>query len=320
MAEPTTRLRLRVSPGADPHGARRPARRRRGRCASAPRPSAGARTTPSCGCSPTRLHVPRGSVSVVSGHTSRDKVVELHGLDPDEAAAPAGGRDERDRHRPLPRASRRSAARRRRDREPPRRRTRARSRTRPSEPTYQDNHLGDVATATFDREMASTLEDNSTHVLAEIDAALQRIDEGTYGLCEKCGKPIGVGAPRGAAVGDALHRRQAQAGAGMIETARKPEFRPGSRTDGLAPISVAGRSLAAAAEHWLGLAAVAVAAIVADQLTKHVVASQLRARRRGRRCSARSRSTTSRTRASRSASSRARPRRDRAHRWSRSPG
>lgn len=33
-----------------------------------------------------RLHVPRASVSVVSGHASRDKVVELRGLGPDEAA------------------------------------------------------------------------------------------------------------------------------------------------------------------------------------------------------------------------------------------
>jgi DnaK suppressor protein len=57
---------------------------------------------------------------------------------------------------------------------------------------YQDNHLGDVATATFDREMASTLEDNSTHVLSEIDAALERIGEGTYGTCQVCGRPIGV--------------------------------------------------------------------------------------------------------------------------------
>ncbi|HEY7018605.1 MAG TPA: TraR/DksA C4-type zinc finger protein [Gaiellaceae bacterium] len=59
------------------------------------------------------------------------------------------------------------------------------------EPTFQDNHLGDVATATFDREMASTLEDNSTHVLNEIDAALARIEEGTFGTCSFCGKPIG---------------------------------------------------------------------------------------------------------------------------------
>ena len=56
--------------------------------------------------------------------------------------------------------------------------------------SFQDNHMGDVATATFDREMASTLEDNSNHVLAEIDAALARIEDGTYGACENCGRPI----------------------------------------------------------------------------------------------------------------------------------
>jgi RNA polymerase-binding protein DksA len=58
--------------------------------------------------------------------------------------------------------------------------------------SFQGNHLGDVATATFDREMASTLEDNSNHVLAEIDAALTRINDGTYGICERCGHPIGA--------------------------------------------------------------------------------------------------------------------------------
>ena len=47
-------------------------------------------------------------------------------------------------------------------------------------------HLGAVATATFDREMASTLEENSTHVLAAIDAALARLEQGTYGTCETC--------------------------------------------------------------------------------------------------------------------------------------
>ena len=58
------------------------------------------------------------------------------------------------------------------------------------EAPYQGNHMGDVATATFDREMASTLEDNSTHVLNEIDAALARVEEGTFGMCKACGNPI----------------------------------------------------------------------------------------------------------------------------------
>jgi RNA polymerase-binding protein DksA len=56
--------------------------------------------------------------------------------------------------------------------------------------SFQDNHLGDVATVTFDREMASTLEENSTHVLAAIDAALARLEQGSYGTCESCGAQI----------------------------------------------------------------------------------------------------------------------------------
>ena len=52
--------------------------------------------------------------------------------------------------------------------------------------------------------------------------------------------------------------------------------RIGSRTDGLAPVSVAERSLAARGPEWLGLGAIAVAAVLADQLTKQLVASTLR--------------------------------------------
>jgi signal peptidase II len=45
----------------------------------------------------------------------------------------------------------------------------------------------------------------------------------------------------------------------------------GSTTDGLTPISVAERSLAARGRQWLGLGTVALAAVVADQVTKHIV-------------------------------------------------
>jgi RNA polymerase-binding protein DksA len=54
-----------------------------------------------------------------------------------------------------------------------------------------DNHLADTATETLDREIDSTLEENSENVLAAIDAALKRIEEGTYGKCVNCGKEIG---------------------------------------------------------------------------------------------------------------------------------
>jgi signal peptidase II len=56
---------------------------------------------------------------------------------------------------------------------------------------------------------------------------------------------------------------------------RRLDVRVGSRTDGLAPISVAERSLAAGAWEWAGLVAVAAAAGIADQLTKAIVASEL---------------------------------------------
>lgn len=53
-----------------------------------------------------------------------------------------------------------------------------------------DNHLADTATVTFDRELDYTLEENAEHVLADIDAALKRIEDGTYGTCTNCGQQI----------------------------------------------------------------------------------------------------------------------------------
>jgi RNA polymerase-binding protein DksA len=57
------------------------------------------------------------------------------------------------------------------------------------EETY-DNHLADSATATLNREIDSTLEENSEHVLTGINDALERIDNGTFGTCARCGKQI----------------------------------------------------------------------------------------------------------------------------------
>lgn len=53
-----------------------------------------------------------------------------------------------------------------------------------------DSHMADSASETLDREMELTLEDNAEHLLESIDAALARIDAGTYGNCERCGQPI----------------------------------------------------------------------------------------------------------------------------------
>jgi DnaK suppressor protein len=60
------------------------------------------------------------------------------------------------------------------------------------EESAYDNHLADTATDTYDRELDYTLEENSENVLAEIDAALKRIDDGTYGICTNRGEQIPV--------------------------------------------------------------------------------------------------------------------------------
>ena len=61
----------------------------------------------------------------------------------------------------------------------------------------------------------------------------------------------------------------------MTEPARRFDVRVGSSTDGLAPVSFAERSLGAGPLQWVALAAIALAAVAADQLTKHIVSSQL---------------------------------------------
>jgi signal peptidase II len=61
----------------------------------------------------------------------------------------------------------------------------------------------------------------------------------------------------------------------VSEPARRSDVRVGSSTDGLSPVSFAQRSLAAGAAQWAALAAIAFAAIAADQLTKYIVTSRL---------------------------------------------
>ena len=53
-----------------------------------------------------------------------------------------------------------------------------------------DNHVAETASATLGREIDYTLGDNAEQVLAEIEAALQRIDDRTYGICFNCGTEI----------------------------------------------------------------------------------------------------------------------------------
>jgi len=51
-------------------------------------------------------------------------------------------------------------------------------------------HMADVATDAYDREFSLGLASNEQKILYELDDALKRIDEGTFGICEECKSPI----------------------------------------------------------------------------------------------------------------------------------
>ncbi len=53
-------------------------------------------------------------------------------------------------------------------------------------------HMADVATDNYDREFSLGLADKEQVVVHRIDAAIEKIDEGTYGTCELCNKKIAV--------------------------------------------------------------------------------------------------------------------------------
>ena len=48
----------------------------------------------------------------------------------------------------------------------------------------------DIASQSLDKEMLFELSGNELSMLEDVDAALRRIDNGVYGLCEYCRKPI----------------------------------------------------------------------------------------------------------------------------------
>ena len=57
------------------------------------------------------------------------------------------------------------------------------------ENNYRD-HMADQGSATFERELDMTLDENVRAALAEVRKALARIEDGTYGTCERCSQPI----------------------------------------------------------------------------------------------------------------------------------
>ena len=60
-----------------------------------------------------------------------------------------------------------------------------------SELSSVDQHQADVGTETFHREADLSILERVEAELDEVEHALRRLDDGTYGTCEACGKPIG---------------------------------------------------------------------------------------------------------------------------------
>jgi DnaK suppressor protein len=55
-----------------------------------------------------------------------------------------------------------------------------------------DEHDPEGATIAFERSQVEALVRQARAHLVEVDAALARIEAGTYGTCERCGRPIAV--------------------------------------------------------------------------------------------------------------------------------
>lgn len=55
-----------------------------------------------------------------------------------------------------------------------------------------DNHLGDIGTDVFMQDMQNSLTTHQEGKLDQVNEALSKIEEGTYGICEICKKRIGT--------------------------------------------------------------------------------------------------------------------------------
>ena len=62
-----------------------------------------------------------------------------------------------------------------------------------SEESPYDQHMAETAGVTLDREIDLTLQENARAALAQIERALHKLENGSYGHCDKCGKAIGEG-------------------------------------------------------------------------------------------------------------------------------
>ena len=98
--------------------------------------------------------------------------------------------------------------------------------TAPGQMTYGSQAA--AASQVFEQQRDLALRDRATGHLALVDAALERLDDGTYGACLRCGQPIPAGPARGPAVGRVRHRLPAdrRPGRPLSVTAGRGHRRP----------------------------------------------------------------------------------------------
>jgi DnaK suppressor protein len=59
-----------------------------------------------------------------------------------------------------------------------------------SELSSIDQHPADIGSETFEREKDLSILEQVESELADVEHALRRLEDGTYGICEACGQPI----------------------------------------------------------------------------------------------------------------------------------
>ena len=61
---------------------------------------------------------------------------------------------------------------------------------RPSHESYYGNHLADIGSDMFEEEKAIAMEAHLVGMLQKVNDALERFENGTYGICQECHQPI----------------------------------------------------------------------------------------------------------------------------------
>lgn len=59
-----------------------------------------------------------------------------------------------------------------------------------SEESMYDQHMAETAAITLEREMELSLEENARASMAQLDRALKKLENGSYGICDRCGERI----------------------------------------------------------------------------------------------------------------------------------